>query len=280
MSDWLMQSNYMIMILQVFITLVLVPLLSIKKLVNIANHYGLVRYPNAKPDVEQVLITSKKSYWTVVIVILSLVSVMVGHAITQQTELLNWDDQSGLMLIYLLSMIPVIYMTFIHRKIFYIFKKYAGSKRSASLKVRTWKDYISTPYLLLIITGNLVYVATVLYFVQHPFVGFAGLGNIFGLIALDVLFMMIIIAMYKDNKTYSIEQPEYRFALKKRAIHINMLILAIAVFHVSLSMWVQGTELVSYKIIIQSVYFQLMLVMTAFALTLPKSIYEVNRSEY
>jgi hypothetical protein len=60
MSDWLMQSNYMIMILQVFITLVLVPLLSIKKLVNIANHYGLVRYPNAKPDVEKVLITSKK----------------------------------------------------------------------------------------------------------------------------------------------------------------------------------------------------------------------------
>ena len=279
MSDWLMQSNYIIMILQVFVTLVLVPLLSIKKLVNIANHFGLVRYPSAKPDVEKYLSTSQKGYWTVVIVILSLVSLIVGHAITQQTELLNWDNQSGLMLIYLLSMIPVIYMTFIHRNVFYIFKKYAGSKRSASLQVRTWKNYISTPYLLLIIIGNLVYVFTVLYFVQHPFAGFAGIANIFGLIALDIVFMIIIIAMYKDNKTHSIEQPEYRFALKKRAIHINMLILAIAVFYISLSLWIQGTELVSYKIIIQSLYFQLMLAMTAFALTLPKSIYEVNRSE-
>jgi hypothetical protein len=58
-----------------------------------------------------------------------------------------------------------------------------------------------------------------------------------------------------------------------------MLILALAVFHISLSMWVQGTELVAFKIIIQSLYFQVVLVISAFSLTLPKSVFQNTTSK-
>lgn len=274
MSDWLMQSNYMIMILQVLVTLVIVPVLSFKKLKNIANQYGLIRYPQAKSDVEQYLRVSQKRYWSSVVIVTTLVSFMLVHAIVNQTELLNWDDQSGLMLMYLLSMIPVVIMVLTHRHLFNIFKQHAGNKRTASLRVRTWTEYVSIPNLVLVLIANLVFVVTVIYFVKHPFDGFAGYANLFGLIALDALFTLIIVVLYRDNKTNGLESPEHRDALKKRAIHINMLILALAVFHISLSMWVQGTELVGFKIILQSLYFQVVLVITAFSLTLPKSVFQ------
>lgn len=279
MSDGLMQSNYMVMILQVLVTLVIVPVLSFSKLKNIANQYGLVRYPQAKSDVEQYLRVSQKRYWSSVVIVTFLVSFMLVHAIVNQTELLNWDDQSGLMVMYLLSMIPVVIMVLTHRHLFNIFKQHAGNKRTASLRVRTWKEYVSIPNLVLVLIANVVFVTTVIYFVRHPFDGFAGYANLFGLVALDALFAFIIAVLYRDNKTNGLESPEHRDALKKRAIHINMLILALAVFHISLSMWVQGTELVAFKIIIQSLYFQVVLVITAFSLTLPKSVFQNTTSK-
>lgn len=274
-----MQSNYMIMILQVLVTLVIVPVLSFSKLKNIANQYGLVRYPQAKSDVEQYLRASQKRYWSSVVIVTLLVSLMLVHAIVNQTELLNWDDQSGLMVMYLLSMIPVVIMVLTHRHLFNIFKQHAGNKRTASLRVRTWKEYVSLPNLVLVLIANVVFVTTVIYFVKHPFDGFAGYANLFGLITLDAVFAFIIVVLYRDNKTNGLESPEHRDALKKRAIHINMLILALAVFHISLSMWVQGTELVAFKIIIQSLYFQVVLVISAFSLTLPKSVFQNTTSK-
>jgi hypothetical protein len=272
MSDWLTYSNYIVMVMQVIVTLVIVPLLSIKKLNDITNQYGLVRYPNAKPDVEVFFISSKKWYWITVGTAFLIAAAMVLHAFTNNTELLAWDDQSGLMLIYLLSMVPVLKMVLMHRNLFGIFKKHTGSVRSASLKVRKWQDYISIPLLITIIIANIFYIATVIYFSKHPFVGFAGYFNLLGLFVLDFIFLFIIVIVYKDNKTNGFHHPQHRDALKKRAIHINMLILAIAAFHVSFSMWIQGTDLSIYKIIFQSLY--LILILTSVSLTLPKSVFD------
>ena len=280
MSDWLMQSNYMIMVLQVLVTLVIVPILSSIKLKNIAYQYGLVRYPQAKSDVDVYLKFSQKRYWSSVIFVTLLVSCILGHAIVNQTELLNWDDQSGLMLMYLLSMIPVAMMLLTHRHLFNIFKQHAGNKRTASLRVRTLKEYVLIPDLVLVLIANAVFVVTVMYFVKHPFDGFAGYANLLGLLVIDAVFAIIIVTLYRNNNTFGLASPEHRDALKKRAIHINMLILVFAVCHISLSMWVQGSELVAYKIMIQSLYFQVMLVIVAFSATLPKSVFQSKVENY
>lgn len=274
MSDWVNYSNYSVMVMQVIVTLLLVPLLSVKKLNNIAKQYGLARYPDAKSDVDAFFRTSIKWYWLIVAVVFLITATMVLHALLNNIELLAWDDQSGLMLIYLLSMVPVLKMVLMHRKLFGIFKQHTGSMRSASLKVRKWQDYVSIPLLITIIIANVFFITTVIYFSKHPFEGFAGYFNLLGLFVLECIFLFIIIMVYKDNKTNGFHHPQHRDALKKRAIHINMLILAIAVFHVSFTMWLQGTDLSVYKILFQSLYFQVILILTAVSLTLPKSIFD------
>ena len=277
MSNWLTQANYLMMIIQVVVTLVLVPIMSFNMLKGIANNYGIHRYPQAATDVKQWLKKAGRSYWLVVLTTFVLATGIVLHAIINDTELLNWDDQSGLLVIYLLSMIPVVVMVLMHKALFSLFKKYSGSIRTASLRVRTWREYISAPLAVTILFANIVFIATVLYFVAHPFDGFAGYGNLVGLVILDSLFIGIIAVVYRDNKMQGLAQPVHRDALKKRAIHINMLILAIAVFHLSLSMWLQGTELINYKLLLQSLYFQVILIITALCLTLPKSVFEKER---
>lgn len=277
MSNWLTQSNYLMMLLQVLVTLLFVPILSFKMLSSVANNYGVTCYPNATHDVKAWLKKAGKMYLSIVSIALALAAWMVLHAMINGIELLNWDDQSGLMVLFFLAMVPVVVMVLMHRKLFAIFKQHAGSVRSASLRVRIWQDYISLPLLLLIILANILFIGTVMYFVNHPFEGFAGYTNLLGLAVIDTIFIFIIFAVYRDNKTNSHNDPEQRDALKKRAIHINMLILAIAISHISLSMWIQGSGLGAYKILAQSMYFQLILVVTAFAFTLPKSLFTVAK---
>lgn len=274
MSDWLPQSNYLLMLMQVGVTLILIPVLSYFKLTNIALNYGINRYPQSEAHVKECLAKATKVYWSSVAFILIVVGAMVLHAIFNGTELLNWDDHMGVMIMYLLAMIPVVVMVFMHKRIFTVFKQFAGSKRSASLRVRSWQEYIPVSLLVLIGIANLVFVATILYFVNHPFEGFAGYANLLGLLVINGIFFAIIIYLYRGENSQGYYHPEHRDAIKKRAIQINLLILALALFHISLSIWVQGSYLVEYKLIVQSLYLQLILALSAFALTLPKSVFD------
>jgi hypothetical protein len=63
---------------------------------------------------------------------------------------------------------------------------------------------------------------------------------------INLIFIAIIFAVYRDNKTNALQQPEQRNALKKRSINVNLLILALALFHLSLDMWMQGSDLVTF----------------------------------
>ncbi|MGB3727256.1 MAG: hypothetical protein WA981_16010 [Glaciecola sp.] len=273
MNNWITQAHYLMMLLQVVVTLVLIPLISYKILLNIATHFGLSKFPSAITEVNNWLSRATRHYVIVVLMSLCAAGSMVSYAMFKQIELLNWDDQSGLMMLYLISMIPVIKMVLMHRALFGIFKQHMGSKRSASLQVRTWQTYISLPLLGLIGIANIVFILTVVYFVEHPFDGFAGYTNFFGLL-INVVFAAIIAIVYRDRKTFGLHSIEHQDVLKKRAIHINMLILAIALFHISLSMWVQGSSLAEYKLFTQSMYFQIILIITAVSFTLPKSLFQ------
>ncbi|MFT5278161.1 MAG: hypothetical protein ACI8VI_001803 [Granulosicoccus sp.] len=273
MFDWLTQSNYLLMFMQVLITLLLVPLFSFKRLSQIAKEYGVKTYPSAKADVEDYLQKASKTYKTTVAVFLILAIAIVLHAATKQIELFDWDDQSGLTILYLIAMVPVIVMVFIHKKLFGVLKKHEGSKRSASLKAKQWIDYLSRPIVAMVLVGQITLIATVVYFVSDPFDGFAGYVNLLGLLVLDVVFIGIFVVVYRDNNMFGIQNPDHRDALKRRVIQVNMLIWILATLQISLSMWVSGSGLLEYKLAVQSLYLQVILVITAFALTLPKSMF-------
>jgi hypothetical protein len=274
MPDWLPQANYLLMLMQVVVTLILIPVLSYYKLTSLALNFGVNRYPQAEDDVKYCLTRACKLYWRSVACILLVVGAMLIHAIFNGTELLNWDNQMGVMIMYFLAMIPVVVMVFIHKRLFSVFKQHAGSIRSASLRVRRWQDYIPMPLLIIIGIANLVFIATVEYFVNHPFEGFAGYGNLLGLLFINGFFFAITFSLYKGKKTQSYYHPEHSDVIKKRAIQINLLILAFALLHISLSIWVQGSQLVEYKLIVQSLYLQLMIGLSSLVLTLPKSTFD------
>ena len=273
MFDGLLQSHYFVMVLQITVTLVIVPLYSYKILSKTANEYGVRTYPKAVTEVQRLLYRSSKIYWGTVAFLLIFNGILVASAINKQGELLAWDDQSGIMIMYLLAMIPVVLMIFIHKRLFKILKTHAGGKRSASLQPKRLMNFISKPLLILIGLANLVFLGSVFYFVQHPFDGFAGYGNLIGLLALNLLFGGIIGFVFRDNKSGNFSHPDHRDAFKRKVIHINMLILALAVLHIALSLWVAGSELREYKILVQSIYLQMVLVITANMLTLPRAMF-------
>jgi uncharacterized membrane protein YidH (DUF202 family) len=106
MSDWLTQTNYSMMVIQVIVTLVLVPILSYSSLLSTANNYGTSHFPNASDDVKLWLKRASRQYWSVVAITLLIAGGIVPHAILNNSELLYWDDQSGLMVTYLIAMTP------------------------------------------------------------------------------------------------------------------------------------------------------------------------------
>ncbi|MBF7074151.1 hypothetical protein ISG33_12140 [Glaciecola sp. MH2013] len=276
MFDWLSQSNYLIMTVQLVVTLLFVPLLSYQIFSKTALNYGVGNYPEASKAVHQYLNKTKTPYWTMVGFLFAFVAVFVIQAIRNETELLNWDDQSGLLIMYLLAMIPVAAMMLIHKALFNIIKNYAGSKRTASLRPRKLQHYLSLPLLVLIAVANIVFVGTIVYFVANPFDGFAGYTNLVGLFVLNGVFFGIIWAVFRDDKTGNFSNPDHRDAFKRKAIHVNMLILAFALMHISLSIWIAGSELREYKLITQSLYLQLTLIIAASMLTLPRTMFKKN----
>jgi hypothetical protein len=60
MSDWLSQSNYLLMLMQVGVTLILIPVLSYFKLTTIALEYGVNRYPQSEAHVKECLAKATK----------------------------------------------------------------------------------------------------------------------------------------------------------------------------------------------------------------------------
>jgi hypothetical protein len=70
MSDWLTQTNYSMMVIQVIVTLVLVPILSYSLLLSTANNCGTSHFPNASDNVKLWLKRASRQYWSVVAITL------------------------------------------------------------------------------------------------------------------------------------------------------------------------------------------------------------------
>jgi len=273
MENWLSQTNYMVMFLQVFITLVVVPFFTFKHFSNAVKQCSEHLATDDVTEVKQFRAKAATIYWTSVGFALGFTMIIVITAYLRKTELLNWDNQTGLMLLFLTAMLPLIIMLGLHKKLLNLFKEKGGRKRYASLDSNSFAKYVSRPLFALVGAANIAFTATVIYFSQAPFEGFAGYYNLIGQLILNGFFGIILFVIYKDNKSVNFSLPEHKKSVKKRAMNINLLVLALALFQITLMMWMQGTGLNEYKLIIQSFYFQLVLVLSAITFKLPRSIF-------
>ena len=273
MTTWLFQPTYLVMILQLIVSFTIAPLLSIYIINRVALKYGVRRYPHVGSEIASFLVIARRKFLRVLLPVAFVSAAIVIHAIIMESELLAWDNQSGIMLLYLLAIIPVLFMGFLHKQLFDIVKKHTGSIRSASLVRRTLKEYLSLPALCLVVMANAVFIATVIHFNEHPFEGFTGNANLAGLVFLNLVFGMGVYLIFKDRNISAITRPEHRDNIRKRAILINLVILSVTLLHVSLNMWMSDPELHQYKLFSQSLFLQLVLIVTVYTFTLPNAMF-------
>jgi hypothetical protein len=278
MFDFIIQNNYWYMFVQVMVTLLIFPIVSFKRFVQTANAYCDAYYPGAKKDIEKYKAASVKKVLTIASLCLLVGIVVVLHASFNVTELFNWDDQAGLMVLFVLAMVPVATITFVQKGLFNVFKKHSGSKRSASLRQQKWQDLYHKPSVLLLVAGQFVFIGTVSYFANHPFLGFAGYINLAGLLLINGIFAASSYAIYRNNKMGAIQVHEQRQLIKARAVRVNLIVWIIAIYNLSFSMWIAGLGLNELKLILQSVYFQLIIFLTAYTLSIPNPVASKNTS--
>ncbi|MFC3093854.1 hypothetical protein DRW07_10270 [Alteromonas sediminis] len=274
MENWLSQTNYIMMFIQIFITLVVVPIFTFRHFSHQTQQCRAHLEDVDSVEVKQFQSKAAMMYWTSVGFAFGFTMIIVLTAFVKKTELLNWDNQTGLMLLFLIAMVPLLVIMGLHKKLLNLYKEKAGGKRYAALDNNSWKTYLSRPLLALVGVANITYTASVVYFSQHPFEGFAGYYNLLGQLILNAFFAAILYVIYRDNKSVNFSLPEHKERFKKRAMKINLLVLALALFQITLMMWVQGSGLIEYKLIIQSLYFQLVLVLTAITFKLPDAIFQ------
>ncbi|MDT0595743.1 hypothetical protein [Glaciecola petra] len=272
MFELLIQNVYWFMFMQVIVTLLVIPIMSFKRFDMIANAYCETYYPSAKSDVEVYKASRVKRLFIISAVCFLIGISVVMHATVSTTELFNWDNQAGMSILFLLAMIPVAIMAFDQKGLFALLKQHIGSKRKASLSPQKWQEYYPKGLLSLLLVGQLVFVSTIIYFAKNPFDGFAGYSNLIGLLIINLVFIATSLVLYRSKRMGAIQEPEQRKAIKIKAIKINTLVWLVAIYHLSISMWIAGLQLEGLKLLTQSVYLQLIIFLTAYTLSLPRPI--------
>ncbi|MFT4652950.1 MAG: hypothetical protein ACI82S_000593 [Patiriisocius sp.] len=139
-------------------------------------------YPKLYPIEDKVIKAKLKLFraFNVLVVTVGL-GILAVSIINGSDDLAGWDDQAVLASFLMLQYLPMLYLgiqSLAYLKL--MRKKSANEYRSADSRPRNLLDFVSKPFLITAIACYGLCVLTVLYFVQYPFDGFAGLVNILG----------------------------------------------------------------------------------------------------
>jgi len=136
MFDWLL-------ILQVLVTLLVVPIFSFQRFKLVAKNYVDAYCVEAKNEVNAFVLKSSRTFFITVMILFIVGLTASLHAVIKQVELFRWDNQAGLMVLFFLAMIPVIVLSLDQKNLLKILKSYSGGKRTASLSPLPLRALIS-----------------------------------------------------------------------------------------------------------------------------------------
>jgi hypothetical protein len=270
MFIYLSENPYWIMLAQVLVTLALAPLLSLIRFRESAALNALRDIPEAQPELKKQIKSSSVILSTVSAFCLAFAMGVVIVAMKNQTELFNWDNQSGLMILFFLAFIPILSIALKHKQLYSIIARYQQNIRTASLRPHSPIMLLSKPLLTLVALGHIAAIGAIIYFAQVPFDGFAGYANFWGIVLLDAVFITSTIVIFRNNKMTNIKNPEHRYTLKGKMMNLNILIWSFALFNMPLSLWTSSMEIEGLKLFAQSAYLQLMILLMAYFFALPR----------
>ena len=215
-------------------------------------------YPKLYP-LEEKVIKAKLNIFNVYnsLVVSVGLAILAVSIINNSDDLAGWDDQAVLLCFLMLQYLPMLYLGaqgFDYLKLMREHNK--NEYRIADLQPRKLVDFVSKPFLSAAVFSYGVCVVTVLYFVQYPFDGFAGLVNILGV---SILYAGLGFAVYIKlyGKKYNpLQTSEDRSIETTIVIKLLILTAICSSLYLAISLILASMDMRDLGNIIYSLYLQ------------------------
>ncbi|NQZ21916.1 MAG: hypothetical protein HRT53_07615 [Colwellia sp.] len=215
-------------------------------------------YPKLYPLDEEVIKAKLKIFNVYNSLVVSVgLAILAVSIINNSDDLAGWDDQAVLLCFLMFQYFPMLYLGaqgFDYLKLMREHNK--NEHRIADLQPRKLFDFISKPFLSAAAFSYGFCVVTVLYFVQYPFDGFAGLVNILGVSILYAgLGFGIYIKLY-GKKYNPLQTSEDRSIETTIVIKLLILSAICSSFYLAISLILASMDMRDLGNIIYSLYLQ------------------------
>jgi peptidoglycan/LPS O-acetylase OafA/YrhL len=221
-------------------------------------------YPKLYPIEDKSIKTKLKTFTfinaLVVIIGLGILAISITNG---NDDLLGWDDKAVLVSFLMLQYLPMLYFgvqSFTYLKL--MRKKSESEDRSANLQPRKFLNFVSKPLITTAISSYFLCVLTVIYFVQNPFDGFAGLVNILGV---TVIYAGLAFGIYQKlygKKRNPLQTSEDRSIETIVVIKLLVLTAICSSLYLSISLILASMDLRDLGNVIYSLYLQIFIIYT------------------
>ncbi len=215
-------------------------------------------YPKLYPIKEEVIKAKLKIFNIFNSLVVSIgLAIVVISIFNNSDDLAGWDDQAVLLCFLMLQYLPMLYLGaqgFDYLKL--MREKNKNEHRIADLKPRKLLDFVSKPFLTSAVLSYGLCVVTILYFVQYPFDGFAGLVNILGV---SILYAGLGFGIYQKisgKKHNPLQTNEDRSVETTIVIKLLILTAICSSLYLAISLILASMDMRDLGNIIYSIYLQ------------------------
>jgi len=216
-------------------------------------------YPKLYPLEDEVIQAQLRAFSAFNIFVLAVgLGILAISLINGSDDLVGWDDQGVLVSYLMLQYLPMLYLgvqSFSYLKL--MREKSSNENRSADLQPRKLVDFVSKSFIATAIASYALCVVIVLYFVQYPFDGFAGLVNILGV---SVLYAGLGFGIYQKlygRKHNPLQTSEDRSIETTFTIKLLVLTAICSSIFISISLILASMDMRDLGNIIYSIYIQI-----------------------
>ncbi len=264
-------SVYLSSLIQVVVTMVIVPRLIVRNLQLSLPSFTHSYDDNARDVLSKALNHVLKQFKFICNACALLGMLIVLDAWYHGTELLRWDNQSGIVFLSMLAIVGIVQLTMGLKAVRRLSLALYKGIRSASLNAMPWKGYFSKPLVLAVGILQLTLIGSVLYFMANPFPGFAGAANFIGLSVLDGIFIISIYLQVTRSKWPAGISEAQKHTSKERGVTIALFVWSMASLYLCISFWLSAMNLKDIGLISQSIYMMLLLLLGSQFFQLPKT---------
>lgn len=185
---------------------------------------------------------------------------LLWSAWTKNSELLNWDNQSGLIILGMIAALPIIFTDIALSKAQAFLRNHGSSQRTASLIKRNWIGLLPRHSFSVLALLNALVIVVVVYSFYNPFPGFAGWPNFIGLIIINTIFVANLYYVCEIKRWPAEMDTEQKQHQMKKTAKVIVALWSLALFYLAVSFALShlGPQIEYVKLASQSVYFQIM----------------------